>query len=78
MRTHVLIFFVKKTMEKEIKNKNCPSCGKEFECFHNVDCWCTKYTISDDNSKYLALHYNDCLCEQCLLKFVELDTDTKL
>jgi hypothetical protein len=24
------------------------------------------------------LHYNDCLCKQCLLKFVDLDTDTKL
>jgi len=65
-------------MEKEIKKKCCPACGIEFECFHNADCWCTKYSISEPNTKYLALHYNDCLCQNCLLKFADLETDTQL
>ena len=29
----------------------CPRCGKEFECKHNADCFCTKYYLSEEKRK---------------------------
>ncbi len=61
----------------ETKNKTCPSCKKEFTCSHNKDCWCMKYTISENNKAYLAMHYTDCLCENCLSKFADIPLDVQ-
>ena len=61
----------------EAKNKICPSCKKEFICLHNKNCWCMKYTISENNRAYLAMHYIDCLCENCLSKFAVIQLDEK-
>lgn len=56
----------------DIKHKICPSCKKEFDCLHNADCWCMKYPINEENKAYISLHYEDCLCEDCLKKFTEI------
>lgn len=62
----------------EVSNKICPSCKSAFECLHNIDCWCMKYTISEQNRAYIAMHYTDCLCENCLKKFAQFqDTSTE-
>ncbi len=39
---------------------------------HNADCWCMKYPINEENKAYISLHYEDCLCEDCLKKFTEI------
>lgn len=52
-------------------NKKCPKCCAEFECLHNLDCWCSKYVLSEKLSLYLRSNYVDCLCENCLKYYIE-------
>lgn len=46
----------------------CPRCGVEFECRHGAgeQCWCVDHRLPEGLGSYLALHYRDCLCEDCL------------
>ena len=46
--------------------KKCPVCNVEFECKHDTNCWCSKYTLTNRVSIYLKENYSDCLCEDCL------------
>ena len=49
--------------------KICPECGKEFECTHDIGCFCGNYTVSEENLKLLKEKYSDCLCEDCLKQY---------
>ncbi|MGM9805248.1 MAG: cysteine-rich CWC family protein [Candidatus Aphodosoma sp.] len=51
-----------------MKNKTCPRCGKEFVCNHNdiANCQCASVHLSAEAHKYIATHYTDCLCADCL------------
>ena len=49
-----------------VVKKNCPHCGKTFECVHAADCWCAKIQLSDVAKAKLKMQFNDCLCETCL------------
>jgi hypothetical protein len=51
--------------------KKCPKCGKEFECKHSGECWCTSIVISKRLSEWLKENYKDCLCKDCLTDYVE-------
>ncbi|RNA64667.1 hypothetical protein CR163_005080 [Prosthecochloris sp. ZM_2] len=44
----------------------CPRCGKEFECSRSADCWCSQLEIPEDVARYLAEHYESCVCRACL------------
>ena len=51
--------------------KKCPRCNKEFECRHSADCWCSKYTLTDNIREFLKNNYENCLCENCLKIIIE-------
>jgi hypothetical protein len=48
--------------------KNCPRCGKGFECRSGdiSNCQCFGIKISEDLSAFIAKKYSDCLCIGCL------------
>lgn len=50
--------------------KRCPSCGKGFVCQGEDDCWCEKLRIHQREMKMIMNKYTDCLCPDCLQKFV--------
>ncbi len=54
-----------------MKEKICPSCGAQFQCFAdtNETCWCANYEIAPENLEKLTKEYSGCLCETCLAKF---------
>lgn len=53
--------------------KHCPRCGAEFVC--NAEdkwhCQCAKVVLNDSARTYLAAHYTDCLCINCLRQLAE-------
>jgi hypothetical protein len=51
---------------KPINNKTCPSCGAQFTCTGEDDCWCENYTILRKDMYRLAQSYVDCICPECL------------
>ncbi len=50
------------------RKKNCPSCGKDFICLHNANCWCMNYKLSKEQLDMLKSKYSDCICEDCMKK----------
>ena len=44
--------------------KQCPRCGKTFECRHDeVDnCWCMQTEILPDAMNFILDNYEGCLC----------------
>ncbi len=48
--------------------KKCLRCNNCFECLHNnmKDCWCTAITLDNQQLKYVADNYTDCMCNSCL------------
>jgi len=53
------------------ETKKCPSCGKNFECFAEYDCWCEDYAINKKEFVEIISKYDDCLCPECLKLFAE-------
>ena len=53
--------------------KECPRCGRIFECKPDdiLNCQCTKVNLSKSASELIAKHYNDCLCFYCLKEINE-------
>lgn len=51
-----------------MKNKTCSRCGKTFVCNHDdiVNCQCASVKLSAEAREYVAAHYTDCLCAECL------------
>lgn len=48
--------------------KQCPRCGKTFECRHDeVDnCWCMQTEILPDAMNFILDNYEGCLCRECI------------
>ncbi|MBK6992014.1 MAG: cysteine-rich CWC family protein [Chitinophagaceae bacterium] len=48
--------------------KHCPKCKEHFECkFENItECQCYGIKLTDIQKAFIELHYNDCLCNNCL------------
>ncbi len=48
--------------------KHCERCGTEFLCAAGSisRCECLTVELHADERKYIAEHYNDCICAQCL------------
>ena len=53
------------------KKKECPSCGKNFVCDGDNDCWCENVQIHKREFLILSEKYTDCLCPECLSKHAE-------
>ncbi|MFT3932836.1 MAG: cysteine-rich CWC family protein [Chitinophagaceae bacterium] len=49
-------------------NKTCPRCQQIFECRANdiANCQCSKVQLAPATREWLAKHYKDCLCANCL------------
>lgn len=56
-----------KTRYKKME-KQCPRCGKTFECRHDeVDnCWCMQMEILPDAMNFILDNYEGCLCRECI------------
>ena len=48
--------------------KQCPRCGKTFECRHEdiENCWCMSAEIHPAAMNFIADHYEGCLCRECI------------
>ncbi|MBQ4421321.1 MAG: cysteine-rich CWC family protein [Bacteroidales bacterium] len=57
--------------------KICPKCKEEFECKHNENCFCMKYSISEQNLNILKKEFDNCLCEDCLKEYAIKQEETK-
>jgi hypothetical protein len=54
------------------KQQICPRCGKTFWCGAGTgNCWCAKYSLSENALQKLNESFNGCLCEACLKAFTE-------
>lgn len=51
------------------ESKNCPRCGKQFECKAGniTQCQCYGISLSEEAKQLVAERYVDCLCRDCLL-----------
>lgn len=48
--------------------KNCPRCGKHFECKPGIitECQCFGIVVTEELKTFLEQRYTDCLCRSCL------------
>jgi hypothetical protein len=46
--------------------KACERCNKNHICTGTSNCQCFEVEITDILLDYLACHYEDCLCRDCL------------
>ena len=55
--------------------KDCPRCHKPFGCqmTHITECQCSKVKIPSTLREWLAKHFDNCLCLNCLIELVEID-----
>ena len=50
------------------ETKLCGRCEQSFECKvgNILECQCYGVSMSDEEKKFIADNYNDCLCRRCL------------
>ena len=60
------IYDINQVVENEEIIKSCLSCGKEFTCITNGDCWCIDLYISKGKMHEIFEKYDNCICEECL------------
>ncbi len=50
------------------EQKYCPRCQKSFECKVGsiLLCQCTTVILEQEERDYIARHYEDCLCTDCM------------
>jgi len=50
------------------ETKLCGRCQQPFECKvgNILECQCYGVSMSDEEKKFIADNYNDCLCRRCL------------
>lgn len=51
------------------ESKQCPRCGKTFECKMGdiTHCHCSDIKLSEEVMEFISMRYEDCLCHQCLI-----------
>lgn len=64
-----VILFLLKLVGK--MTKQCPRCNKIFECRHDSNCWCTRYSLTSNLKAQLQNNYQDCLCEDCIIAVIK-------
>lgn len=59
--------------------KNCPICGKQFECkvYDIKNCQCYGINLNDFQRSYVKENYGDCLCRGCLEEIKLKKTERK-
>ncbi|MCB1144139.1 MAG: cysteine-rich CWC family protein [Leptospiraceae bacterium] len=50
------------------KTKQCPKCNQPFECKSDAiqECGCASIQLKPEHLDYIASHFKDCLCPDCL------------
>ncbi|QQS49884.1 MAG: cysteine-rich CWC family protein [Bacteroidota bacterium] len=49
--------------------KKCPSCGKEFSCMGENDCWCETVQLHKKQFLILNQKFSDCICPDCMKQY---------
>ncbi|MCE1273940.1 MAG: cysteine-rich CWC family protein [Chlorobiaceae bacterium] len=49
----------------------CPICGQQFTCALSTSCWCSTRVVPEEVRRYLASHYDTCVCSACLDRLIE-------
>src|SRR5687768_16191708 len=51
------------------ETRNCPRCGKGFECKPGniTQCQCYGVRLTDEERTFISQRYGDCLCRECLV-----------
>jgi len=52
------------------ETKDCPRCGKGFQCKPGniTQCHCFGMSFTHEEKAFIEQRYNDCLCNDCLLQ----------
>ncbi|MDO9374639.1 MAG: cysteine-rich CWC family protein [Bacteroidota bacterium] len=52
------------------EEKNCPRCNVVFECKVGTiaNCQCSGIALSEDERKFIAANFTDCLCAACMVQ----------
>jgi len=50
------------------EQKSCPRCGSAFECKAGdiSNCQCNSMVLTVEETAFIEMRYNDCLCAVCL------------
>ncbi|MEZ5525500.1 MAG: cysteine-rich CWC family protein [Pseudomonadales bacterium] len=56
----------------------CPRCGAGFECKMGsiLICHCSDVQLSEQQTDFIAEHWADCLCHDCLLEISAMQLAT--
>jgi len=46
--------------------KECANCGKLHICTGTVRCPCFEVEVPEDVLDYIAIHFDECLCNECM------------
>jgi hypothetical protein len=51
------------------ETKYCGRCARPFECKvgNILQCQCSGVNLTEEERRYIAGHFGDCLCRDCLL-----------
>jgi len=58
---------IENTLDQELENKTCESCGEEFTCGANAGkCWCFDVELKKEILAEMRENFENCLCANCL------------
>jgi hypothetical protein len=67
-----------KVAENISEKSICESCGEEFSCGASVGkCWCFDVEVEAETLAKLQEDFNNCLCQNCLVKFADGNFNSK-
>lgn len=52
-------------MQGGVRQKRCERCGRVFSCGLSR-CWCSTVHLTEEQYQWIARHYVECLCPDCL------------
>jgi hypothetical protein len=60
-----------KELEQKYVARNCPKCGNQFVCTGDSNCWCMEIVIPKKVQDYIASHFEECLCKECIFELIK-------
>jgi hypothetical protein len=54
------------TMLSKYAPKECAKCGKLHICTGTVHCPCFDVKVSEEILDFIAIHFDECLCNDCM------------
>ena len=59
-------------MISKYESKECANCGKLHVCTGTVHCPCFDVEVSEEILDYIAIHFDECLCNDCMEELKKL------